>query len=141
MTKVSSSKNSWMDSLRFTETNRDSSSRGALTNKESTDRNKERERLKQEIVKSTQSINFTEIKSIKYYDKPQKFLEKKNFQGQVDLRVAGVERKLTANDFESSFTYAKEMRMKIPDSEPRNSSVACCYQGYEQLSDGVGVSG
>ena len=59
---------------------------------------------------------------IKYYDRPQKYLEKKHFQQQVDMKIEDNEsRKMSNSDFENQFNFAKELRRKIPDNAPKDS--------------------
>lgn len=70
------------------------------------------------------SINFNDIRTIKYYDKPQRHLEKKHFQQQANIEVKdNGQRKITDSDFQSSFNYAKEIKSKMPEKPLPNSTV------------------
>jgi hypothetical protein len=80
------------------------------------------------------SINFNDIRTIKYYDKPQRHLEKKHFQQQANIEAKDTgQRKITDSDFQSSFNYAKEIKSKLSENPSPKSSVPCTDTGDEEL--------
>ena len=76
------------------------------------------------------SIDFNEMRTVKYYDKPQRHLEKKHFQQQADIiPTDNTQKKITESDFQSSITYSKEIKSKLSEKiDPKSMVIISSYR-------------
>lgn len=73
---------------------------------------------------NTPTIDFNKSTLVKYYDRPPKFTTRKNFQQEANLVKAEIGQiKMTYNDFESTYGFAKELRRKLPIATKIDSQV------------------
>ena len=129
------SSNSWLES--FSDTNRLSKFTRDPKSNTPTASNKAREEAKKNLPPEKGHISFGESRTIKYYDKPQKHLEMKHFQQQVVMEGLDeqMNRKITDSDFESSYLFAKDIKLKLPPGCTLESPVDFSHVGTSQLQD------